>query len=90
VKKQSLILTKQLKLVKDEHPSYGNLGIYWWYCHKNKNKSLYYFEKAFQQGFSSQEWNNLYDETSAGYFIKDINQTPEFKKLVKKYKNKQD
>lgn len=88
-KKAKSDFDKAIEIGKDKPPSYGNLGIYWWYCNKNKNKSLYYFEKAFQQGFSSQEWNNLYDKTSAGHFIKDLNQTPEFKKLVKKYKNKQ-
>jgi hypothetical protein len=68
---------------------YDNLGVYWWHCKKNKDKALYYFEKAFQKGFSPRDWDNLYDETSDGNFIKGLNQTPEFKKLVKKYRDKQ-
>jgi tetratricopeptide (TPR) repeat protein len=79
---------KAIEIDKNYPIPYDNLGIYWWHCKKNKNKALDYFKKAFQKGFD--RWDELYDETSDGHFIKDLNKTPEFKKLVKKYKNKQD
>jgi len=79
---------KAIEIDKNFAYPYRDLGIYWWHCKKNKNKALYYFKKAFQKGFD--RWDELYDETSAGHFIKDLNKTPEFKKLVKEYKNKQE
>jgi len=81
---------KSIEIDKNFAYPYDNLGIYWWHCKKNKNKSLDYFEKAFEKRFSPLEWFYFYDETSVDYFIKDLNKTPEFKKLIKKYKNKQD
>ena len=53
---------------------------------KNKQKALEYCEKCFQNGFD--QWDELYDDTSDGHFISDLNQTLEFKALVEKYRKK--
>ena len=68
---------------KDPVP-YGNLGNYWWACRKNKVTAFKWFEKSFRLGFD--RWDELYDETSDGHFLKGLNDTPEFKALVKKYR----
>ncbi|OGR63625.1 MAG: hypothetical protein A2X31_05435 [Elusimicrobia bacterium GWB2_63_22] len=71
--------------LNDKTPSpHSNLGVYWWACRKNKETALKWFEKSFQRGFD--QWEELYQETDAGHFLKGLNDAPEFKALVKKYK----
>jgi len=74
---------KAIELDNKYSSPYGNIGIYYWKAQKNKQKALEYYEKSFQIGYN---WNALYDDTSDGHFIGDLNQTPEFKALVEKYK----
>jgi tetratricopeptide (TPR) repeat protein len=75
---------KAIKLNGKVTSPYGNLGIYYWKAERNKKKVLECYEKSFQNGFD--HWDALYDDTSDGHFISDLNQTPEFKALVKKYR----
>lgn len=63
---------------------YSALGIYWWTCRKSKEAALQWFEKSFQRDFD--QWEEFYQETGAGHFLKGLNDSPEFKALVKKYK----
>jgi tetratricopeptide (TPR) repeat protein len=75
---------KAIELDSNSPYPYGNLGIYYWKAKNDKSKALEYYEKCFQKGFK--EWDDLYSEKSDGHFISDLNQTPEFKALVEKYK----
>lgn len=63
-----------------------NLGSYFWSCNKDKGKALEEYEKAFKNGFSG--YDTLYDKTDDGQFLKGLNDTPEFKALVDKYRRK--
>lgn len=65
---------------------YGNLAIYYWVVKKDKKKALEYYELCFKNGFKKFEW--LWDDTQDGHFIKGLNQTPEFRALVIKYRDK--
>ena len=66
---------------------YSNLGIYWWACRQDKQKALDRFESSFKRGFD--QWEELYLETDYGHFLKGLNDAPEFKELVRKYRKKQ-
>jgi tetratricopeptide (TPR) repeat protein len=77
-------LLKSIELDNKIPFAYSNIAICYWKAEKNKMKALEYFEKSFQNGFD--QWNALYDNTSDGHFIGDLNQTPEFKALVEKYR----
>lgn len=77
---------KALKLDKTDSTLYDNLGVYWWACRHDKAAALKWFEKSFQLGI--ERWGEHYQETSDGHFLKGLNNTPEFRALVKKYKTK--
>jgi tetratricopeptide (TPR) repeat protein len=81
---------KVVELAEKSPLGYGNLAICYWKTEKNKNKALEYYEKCFQNGFD--HWDALYDNTinGDGHFISDLNQTPQFKALIEKYRKKSD
>lgn len=75
---------KAIILDPGDAESYVNLADYWWAHKKDKKKALEYLEVSFRKGFDF--WDDLYSDVWDGHFLKDLNNTPEFKDLVDKYK----
>lgn len=85
-KKAKAEFDKAVELDKTDSSVHDNLGVYWWTCRHDKAAALKWFEKSFQLGI--ERWGEHYLETSDGHFLKGLNNTPEFRALVKKHKTK--
>jgi tetratricopeptide (TPR) repeat protein len=72
-----------LKLDENKNYTYICFMLYYWNAKRDLTKSLELLESAFQKGFKNVD--TLYDEEDEGFFLKDVNQTKEFKQIVQKY-----
>lgn len=64
--------------------AYGNLANYYWSNKQDKYTALQYIEKSLKAGYTN--YASYYDEKSDGQFLRNLNETAEFKALLAKYK----
>lgn len=77
-------LEKAIQLDPREPVYYESFGVYWWRCKHDKKGALTLMEKSFMMGFD--RWEELELDTSDGYLLKGLRETPEFTVLVNKYR----
>ncbi len=75
-------LETALKVDSTYKNTYYNLCDYYWAKEKNKKLALSCLEKAVQWELTDYEYKSLYDSTNDGHFLKGLNNTPEFKKIL--------
>src|SRR5208337_3856803 len=63
---------KALQYGKNDSTLYANLGCCCWAGKRDMENSLFYFEKAIQIGYPTQEF---YEDDNIGHFIKDLVKT---------------
>jgi len=73
-----------LKIDPKNPLAFCNLAIYHWVKNQDKGAALDYYERAFRNGFTA--FDELTNADSDGHFIAGLNETPEFKALVAKYR----
>lgn len=74
---------KSIQLDSKAPLPYGNMSNYYWARETNKTKALGYLELELKNGFK--QWPNLFSNVDDGYFLKGLNESPEFKDLLSKY-----
>ena len=75
-------MEKAIKL-GNKSAAYDNLGIYYWAAKKDKQRALENIQIYLENGYH--DFNCFYHMLGDGYFLQDLNETPEFKELIGKY-----